>query len=88
MGRKRKKTAADLFGEHAADTLKGKIKELGITPHKFVTINKNIVSQPTFWRLLNGVGTTSTGNMALLADKLGLKLVLIPKEEENDESEN
>lgn len=84
MGRNRKKGAADVFGEHAAQMLKGRIKALGMTPNKFMTNNPDIISYPTFWRLLNGMGTTSTGNMAVLADRLGLKLVLIPKKRNNE----
>ena len=81
----RKKTKPHTFLRYISDTFRQRLGELGITRYRFVNDNLDITSYPAVYKLWNGkVGTTTT-TLYDIMDRLGMEIVIRPKQHMEEE---
>lgn len=83
-GKKRQKPHK--FLQYIADTLKNRLEELGMTRYRFVVDNPDIISHPGLSKLYHAKQGTSVMMLHDVLDRLGMEIVIRPKEYGNEDS--
>lgn len=79
------------FCEYVARVLCKRAYALEMTLADIARASKGNITQPTLSRVFNGVGSTSIDTLAIVADLLGLEIIIQPKqtkEENTDENQD
>lgn len=86
--RRKKETAGGRFAKHMAETFKKALKQQKTSKHLFYRQNAVLISASTFNRMLDGESGANVCLVADVADALGYELRLIPKNENQNDTDN
>lgn len=76
------------LAQYAAEVFTERLRELGVTLCKFAEDNEGKISYPTLSRIVNGSGGTSANSLGVVADMLGLEIIIRPKQTEENENQD
>lgn len=85
MARK-KRQKPHKFLQYIADTIKDRLEELGITRYRFVADNSDIISYPGLSKLYHAKQGTTIMVLNDVLDRLGMEIVIRPKQYENEDT--
>lgn len=85
--KRRPKTPGGRFMKSMSETFVKALEAKGENKHSMYRKLADIVSAPTFYRIIDGKSGANVGIIAEIADRLGYELTLIPKTENKRDSE-
>ena len=68
------------FAEYAGKKIRERMEELGMTQYRFCTDNNDIATFQTLRNIRRGEGGTNISTLAEYCDRLGLEIIIRPKE--------
>lgn len=69
--------------KYVADVIKNRLAELGMTKYRFVKDNPDVVNTLTLHNMLNCKYAPYLTTVAEYCDRLGLEIIIRPKQDEN-----
>lgn len=75
------------FPEYVSKVFKARLKELGLSQNRCVEEIADFSTRPTLRRIIRGHGSTNINTLAYFCEKLGLEIIIRPKEQDNEDKD-
>lgn len=75
------------FNVYVGEVLTERVFELGMTQAQIAREHVDSISQPALSRILNGIGNTSINTLAIVADILGMDIIIQPKQTKKEKTD-
>lgn len=72
------------ISEYVSNIFKEEIKKRGVSITRFVAENFDYSVRGTLYNIITGKHSTNINTLAFFCDKLGLEIIIRPKEQNND----
>lgn len=72
------------FEQYVSEVFCEAFNNMNVSQTQLIEETGNKITQTTFSRVLNGYGGTNINNVAVIADMLGLEIIIRPKQTEDE----